>query len=36
MGSDHQEFTEPPVDQLSLYADRRIEVEIRFDSSSGP
>jgi hypothetical protein len=36
LGADHQELVELPVDRLTLYADRRIEVEIRFDSSSGP
>ena len=32
----HHELTEPPLDRLSLYAHRRIKVEIRFGLSSGP
>ncbi len=36
VSADYQELTEPLLDRLSLYAHRRIEVEIRFGLSSGP
>jgi hypothetical protein len=36
VGADHEELTEPLVDRLSFYVQRRIEVEIRFDLFSGP